>query len=56
MGLDRAQEKSMRQEGRGRTQLLKECNSPRHNTSQLKSNGSKTTSQIHLNFDPQSAS
>ena len=42
---------------RGRAQLLKEWHSPRHNTNQLESDGSKTqTSQLWLDLEPQSAS
>ena len=56
MGLDRAQEKNMKQEGGCRAQPLKDDIGQGHDINRLKSNGSKMTSQIQLNLDPQSVS
>ena len=56
VGPDGAQEKSMKQEGRGQDKTWKNDIEQGHNINQLKSNGSKMTSQIQLNLDPQSVS
>ena len=49
MGLDGAQEKSMKQGGRGQGTTFERMDiAQRHNINLLKSNGSKMTSQILL--------
>lgn len=52
-----AQEMSMKQEGKGQGTIFEKNDIAQgHNIDQLKSNGSKVTSQIQLNLDSQSAS
>ena len=52
-----SQEKSVKQEGRGQgTTFEKYGIAQGHNIDPLKSDGSKVTSQIQVNLDPQSAS
>ena len=57
LGPDGAQEKSMKQEGKGQSTIFEKNGIAQgHNIDQLKSDGSKVTSQIQLNLDSQSAS
>ena len=56
MGPDGAQEKSMKQEGRGQGTTFERMTAQEHDRNQLQSNESKMTSQIQLNLDPQSVS
>ena len=52
-----AQEISMKQEGKGQSTIFEKNGIAQgHNIDQLKSDGSKVTSQIQLNLDSQSAS
>ena len=52
-----AQEMSMKQEGKGQSTILEKNDIAQgYNIDQLKSDGSKVTSQIQLNLDCQSAS
>ena len=54
MGPDRAQEKKCERGGKERGHNFgKNDIAQGHNINQLKSNGSKITSQIQLNLDPQ---
>ena len=56
VGLDRAEEKSMKQEGKGAGHSFwKNDIAQVHNINWLKSSRSKKTSQIQLDLDPQSA-
>ena len=55
VGLDGAEERSMKQEGSGAEHSLwKNDIAPGHNVNRLKSIGSIRTSQIWTNFNPQS--
>ena len=56
VGLEGAQEKSMKQEGRRQGTTWKNDIAQAHNMNWLKSNGSKMASQIQLNLDPPSES
>ena len=57
VGLDRAQDKSMKQEGRGQGPTFERMTQPKgHKINQLKSNGSKMKRHIQLKLDPQSVS
>ena len=52
VGPDGAQEKSMKHEGRGQGTTSEKITYPKSITNRLKSNGSKMTSHIQLNLDP----
>ena len=57
VSLDGAQEKSMKQEGRGQSTTFERMTEHKDiNVNQLRSVGSKMTSQIQVNLNPQSIS
>ena len=54
MGPNGAEEKSVKQEGRVQSTTFERMTAQGHNVNRLKSIGSKMTSQIQVNLNPQS--